>query len=58
MIKDPIRQVLRLRSMYAAHESDSLLFQAMDGGLHLTDTPLARAHQEKVRACDTRGRVR
>ena len=48
MLKDPTRQVLRLRSMYAANESDVLLFQYTDAGLHLAETPLALQHKDKV----------
>ncbi|CAM9249278.1 unnamed protein product, partial [Ascophyllum nodosum] len=48
MLKDPTRQVLRLRSMYAANESDVLLFQYTDAGLHLAETPLALQHKDKI----------
>lgn len=47
-MKDPTRQVLRLRSMYAEHESDCLLFQQSEAGLELMETPLALQHTEKV----------
>ena len=47
-MKDPARQVLRLRSMYAEHESDCLLFQQNEAGLELVETPLALQHMEKV----------
>lgn len=51
-MKDPTRQMLRLRSMYAEQESDCLLFQQKDqsqgGGLELVETPLAVQHMDKV----------
>lgn len=54
-MKDPTRQMLRLRSMYAERESDSLLFQQKDqsqgGGLELVETPLAVQHMDKVCYC-------
>lgn len=47
--KDPARPMLRLRSMYAEHESDCLLFQQAEHGLELVETPLALQHMDKVR---------
>ena len=51
-MKDPTRQMLRLRSMYAEQESDCLLFQQKEqnqgGGLELVETPLAVQHMDKV----------
>lgn len=40
--------MLRLRSMYAEHESDCLLFQQAEHGLELVETPLALQHMDKV----------
>lgn len=52
LMKDPTRQMLRLRSMYAEQESDCLVFQQKDqkegGGLELVETPLAMQHMDKV----------
>lgn len=52
LMKDPTRQMLRLRSMYAEQESDCLLFQQKEqsqgGGLELVETPLAVQHMDKV----------
>lgn len=51
-MKDPTRQMLRLRSMYAEQESDCLVFQQKSqsegGGLELVETPLAVQHMDKV----------
>lgn len=54
-MKDPAKQMLRLRSMYAEQESDCLLFQQTDekdgGGLQLVETPFVLQHTEKVCVC-------
>ncbi|CBN76841.1 conserved unknown protein [Ectocarpus siliculosus] len=61
LMKDPTRQMLRLRSMYAEQESDCLVFQqkpqSEGGGLELVETPLAVQHMDKInmylRKCDS-----
>eukprot|EP00752_Nemacystus_decipiens_P012084 g10714.t1 len=61
LMKDPTRQMLRLRSMYAEQESDCLLFQQKEqnqgGGLELVETPFAVQHMDKIdgflRKCDS-----
>lgn len=50
MLNGPARR-LRLRSMYAENESDTLLFQPSEGakaGLELVHTPLVLQYMDKV----------
>lgn len=56
-MKDPARQVLRLRSMYAEHEADGLVFHQVDDGLELVETPFVKDHLEKVTNEDQRRSV-